>query len=225
MENTLFQGNSIRNVALDGVTDSSRPAYHSIREAAPVAVNLPATSSENSTTLKDNGVFFISGGFNSVLARDVVTWILESNFNKERKFDHLTLLINSPGGELPSAFAIIDAMKGSSLPVHTIGLGQISSCGFLTFIAGEKGKRILTPNTSILSHQYSWGSMGKEHELLATVKEFNLTTERLVNHYMAHTTLDKDTIREKLLPPHDVWLSAQEALDLGICDEIKVMGA
>ena len=77
---------------------------------------------------------------------------------------------------VPSCFALIDIMKGSRIPIHTVGLGVIASCGLLLFITGEKGKRTLTPNTSILSHQYSWGSYGKEHELFAQVKEFELST-------------------------------------------------
>ena len=89
------------------------------------------------------------------------------------------------------------------------------------FMAGTEGQRILTPNTSILSHQYSWGSFGKEHELFAQVKEFDLTTKRLISHYKKCTGLDEDTIREKLLPPQDVWLSAQEAKKLKLCDQVK----
>jgi ATP-dependent Clp protease, protease subunit len=68
-------------------------------------------------------------------------------------------------------------------PIRTIGLGQIASAGLLIFASGSKGQRILTPNTSILSHQYSWGAFGKEHELFATVKEFDLTTKRMIAHY------------------------------------------
>jgi ATP-dependent Clp protease protease subunit len=112
-------------------------------------------------------------------------------------------------------------MKGSSTPIRTIGLGQIASAGLLMFIAGEKGHRLLTPNTSILSHQYSWGSFGKEHELIATVKEYDLTTKRLMSHYKKCTGLDEETIRNKLLPPQDMWLSSQEAKKLGICDQVK----
>jgi len=100
-------------------------------------------------------------------------------------------------------------------------MGMIASCGLLMFISGTKGIRILTPNTSILSHQYSWGSYGKEHELFAVVKEYDLTTERMVNHYKKCTSLTEKEIRKFLLPPHDVWLSAKEAKKLGICDSIQ----
>jgi ATP-dependent Clp protease protease subunit len=105
--------------------------------------------------------------------------------------------------------------------VRTIGLGQIASAGLMIFLAGEKGQRILTPNTSILSHQYTWGAFGKEHELFATVKEFDLTTKKMVSHYKKCTGLQEKKIREILLPPQDIWLSPAEALELGICDHVK----
>jgi ATP-dependent Clp protease protease subunit len=88
-------------------------------------------------------------------------------------------------------------------------------------LAGQKGKRILTPNTSILSHQYSWGAFGKEHELFATVKEFDLTTKKMLAHYKKYTSLTEIEIRDILLPPHDVWVSPKDALKYGICDIIK----
>ena len=112
-------------------------------------------------------------------------------------------------------------MKASSIPIKTVGLGLIASCGFLIFIAGEKGKRILTPNTAILSHQYSWGSKGKEHELYARVKEFELSTERMIKHYKKCLGMAENKIKEILLPPQDVWLSAEEAKKMKICDKIE----
>ena len=152
--------------------------------------------------------------------KNVVEWIFEANFAEERP-DLLNLIITSPGGDLNAAFAVIDTIRGSAVPVRTIGLGQIASAGLMIFIAGDKGKRILTPNTSILSHQYTWGAFGKEHELFATVKEFDLTTKKMISHYKKCTGLSEAKIREILLPPQDMWLSPQEAKKLGICDDIK----
>ena len=91
----------------------------------------------------------------------------------------------------------------------------------MIFISGTKGYRILTPNTSILSHQYSWGAFGKEHELFAQVKEFDLTTKKMIAHYKKCTGLPEVKIRQILLPPQDVWLGALEAKKLGICDDVK----
>ncbi len=151
----------------------------------------------------------------------LIDWIIASNFSKEKKHKELTLGVCSPGGDLNACFALLDVMMGSLIPIRTIGMGMIASCGLLIFITGTKGKRILTPNTSILSHQYTWGSWGKEHELFARIKEFDLTTLRLMNHYKKCTGLTEKDIRQYLLPPQDVWLSAKEAKKLGLCDQIK----
>lgn len=152
--------------------------------------------------------------------KQAVEWIFEANFSEEPP-ELLNLIITSPGGDLNAAFALIDVMRGSSIPVRTIGLGQIASAGLMIFIAGDKGMRILTPNTSILSHQYSWGAFGKEHELFATVKEFDLTTKKMIQHYKKCTGLSEKQIRDVLLPPQDIWLSTSEAKKLGICDDVK----
>lgn len=152
--------------------------------------------------------------------KSAVEWIFEANFTEERP-EMLNLVITSPGGDLNAAFALIDVMRGSAIPVRTIGLGQIASAGLMIFIAGEKGQRILTPNTSILSHQYSWGAFGKEHELFATVKEFDLTTKKMIAHYKKCTGMTEKQIREILLPPQDMWLSPGEAKKYGLCDDVK----
>jgi len=172
--------------------------------------------------LWENSIYYFAEDFTSKSTAPVIQFIMEKNLlPRAKRPKELTLIINSPGGAVHSAFALIDVMKGSAIPVKTVGLGLIASCGILTFMAGAKGRRILTPNTSILSHQYSWGSRGKEHELYAVMREFELSTERMLEHYKKCTGLNEKKIREILLPPQDVWLSADEAVKYGIADEIK----
>ena len=169
----------------------------------------------------ESGYYYMAETFTAETTKPIIIWIIENNLMTARdRKKELTLIINSPGGEVHSAFALIDTMKGSAIPIKTIGIGMIASCGVLTFMAGAKGKRLLTPNTSILSHQYSWGSAGKEHELFARVREFELSTERMLTHYKKCTGMSEKKIREILLPPEDVWLSAKEAVKYGIADKI-----
>lgn len=176
---------------------------------------------ESADLLDQNNIYLFMEGFENKTVKPVIDWILRKNMllNKSRP-KHLTLMINSPGGEVSSAFALIDIMKGSKIPVHTIGLGMIASCGLLTFMSGEKGHRVVTPNTSILSHQYAWGSYGKEHELFARVREFELTSERMMEHYRKCTGLSDKDIKKYLLPAEDVWLSAEQAVEYGLADSI-----
>ncbi len=181
----------------------------------------PPTALDPHSELLSRGHHVFMSDVTQESMKPLIDWIIAENFNQEKKKKELTLGICSPGGDLNACFALVDVMKGSKIPIRTIGMGMIASCGLLMFISGEKGRRILTPNTSILSHQYSWGTYGKEHELFAQVKEYDLTTERIVNHYKKCTGLTEKDIRKYLLPPHDVWLSAKEAKKLGLCDSIK----
>ena len=181
-------------------------------------------SEKNTYKLNDNGVYLLMEGINNESCGKTIEWILQENLKKDKdRKSNLKILISSPGGDVNACFALIDVMKGSKIPIHTYGIGMIASCGLLLFLTGQKGYRILTPNTSILSHQYSWGSFGKEHELFARVKEFNLTTDRVIKHYKKCTGMTEKNIRKYLLPPEDIWLSAEEAKQYGICDEVKEM--
>jgi len=168
------------------------------------------------------GIYLLMDSITPESCKDAIEFILKQNSEKKKQ-KKLQFMICSNGGDVPPCFALIDIMRGSGIPIHTVGLGVIASCGLLLFITGEKGQRILTPNTSILSHQYSWGSWGKEHELFAQVKEFELSSRRLVEHYKRCTGLSEEDIRTYLLPPEDVWLSGKEAKKLGICDNIRQM--
>ena len=170
--------------------------------------------------LASNGVYVLMDDITMESCRECIKWIMNHNL-ADNRLPQLTLIIHSPGGDVHAAFALIDTMKASTIPIKTVGLGLIASCGFLLFIAGTKGRRILTPNTSILSHQYSWGSAGKEHELYARVKEFELSTKRMIQHYKKCIGMNEKQIREVLLPPQDVWLDAKEAYKLKICDKIE----
>ena len=173
----------------------------------------------DSADLYKSGIYLLMDTITAESCKDAIEFVLKQNAEKKKQ-KRLQFMICSPGGDVPSCFALIDIMKGSKIPIHTIGLGVIASCGLLLFITGEKGKRTLTPNTSILSHQYSCGSYGKEHELFAQVNEFELSTERMISHYKKCTGLSEKEIREHLLPPEDRWLSAKEAKKLGICDKV-----
>ncbi len=164
--------------------------------------------------------FLLFGKIDSESAYEVCNWILSNNFIKE-KHESLNLFINSEGGELTAAFAIIDTMSMSAIPIKTIALGQICSSGLMVFMNGAKGNRILFPNTSIMSHRFNAGSDGKFHELKAIQKEFDLTHERMVNHYIKCSGLSKREVIKKMLPSEDVYLTVDETIALGLADIVS----
>ena len=187
----------------------------------PVTSELDNFTKDPNQQLQDAGMYVFMGDVDNESIRPIVEWILVENHVIKKKKKELLLMICSPGGDMEAAFALIDVMRSSSIPIKTVGLGQVASCGLMIFLSGTAGRRILTPNTSILSHQYSWGSEGKHHELFAMTKEFGLAQHRMIELYKETTGLDETVIRERLLPSSDVWLSAQEALALGCCDYIS----
>lgn len=170
--------------------------------------------------IEDLHYYIFSSDFDNSSCSEAMKFVIARNLMKKDRPKLMKMIINSPGGSVTSAFALIDTMKGSKIPVYTYGLGEISSCGLLTFIAGAKGHRYITRNTAILSHQFSWGSIGKEHELMASVKEFNNTSQRMIEHYKRCTGQTEATIKKYLLPPEDVWLTPREAIKYGIADQI-----
>lgn len=173
-----------------------------------------------SEALIDHGIYVLMDTVEPETIKPIIEWILHENFVRKKKHKELMLIICSHGGSLEDAFALIDVMRTSRIPIKTVGLGSISSSALMIFLAGTAGRRILTPNTSILSHQFSWESTGKAHELFATVKEFQLTEKRIIEHYRHATGLDDSVIKKVLLPPQDVYLSAEEALEYHICDHV-----
>lgn len=171
-------------------------------------------------SLESNHYYYLNKDIDPSTTGDVIRFILERNLMPKEKPKQIKLLVNSYGGDTAAAFALIDIMKGSKIPVHTYGLGCIASSGLLIFMSGKKGKRFISPNTSILSHQFTWGSFGKEHELFAQAREINLTGSRILDHYKKCTGLPEKKIKEFLLPPEDRWLSPKEAIEYGLADEI-----
>lgn len=181
------------------------------------------TDKSHGQALADSGMFVLMGEITHETIKPVIEWILHENYVSKKKHKELLLMICSEGGEMEPAFALIDVMSSSNIPIKTVGLGQIASAALMIFISGSSGRRILTPNTSILSHQFSWGSDGKAHELFATIKEFELCQKRMIALYKRTTGLGEEILKQSLLPPHDVWLSAEEALQYHICDAISIV--
>ena len=174
-----------------------------------------------SDALRETGIYVFMDEVSHETIKPIIEWVLYENYIAVHRKKELLLMICSEGGDLSACFALIDTMRASQIPIKTVGLGLIASCGLLIFISGTKGRRILTPNTSILSHQFSAGTEGKAHELFATMREFELTNKRILEHYKQCTGLDEHTIMTQLLPAQDVWLDHDAALKLNLCDEIS----
>jgi len=130
------------------------------------------------------------------------------------------LYINSTGGDLYSAFALIDVMRNSYHPIRVIGIGAVMSAAFMIFAAGTSGERYAGKNTSFMCHQYSDNLTGKHHDLKASMKDGEIMNVKMVQLLKDATGLAPSKIKAKLLPASDVYLTAEEVLELGIADHI-----
>ena len=194
---------------------------HNLNEMELNMANMFSKINKNFIGNKESQSFYLlMDDIDNESIRPCIEWIIEANFAETRP-EMLNIMICSGGGSLSAGFSLIDVMRGSGIPVRTIGIGEIASAGLMIFMAGKKGERVLTPNTSILSHQYSWGVSGKAHELLISSKAFDLTSDMILRHYKKCSSLSEEKIKKILLPPNDVWLSPIEALQYGLCDIIK----
>jgi ATP-dependent Clp protease protease subunit len=168
--------------------------------------------------LLNSHVHFLTGEIEEENIENAIKWIVYENLICGNNPKTLTMYINSNGGDLNSAFALIDVMKQSKCPIRVVGLGSICSAAFMIFSSGTKGERYIANNTSIMCHQYSDGMEGKHHDIKSRFKELELTNTRMIEVLKENTGLETRTIKSKLLCPTDVWLTAEELIELGVAD-------
>ena len=128
----------------------------------------------------------------------------------------IKLHINSPGGEVHHAIAIIDTIKTSQVPIHTIIEGEAASAATLISVVGDK--RYIHKNAHMLIHQISSGFWGKMMEFEDELKNLKKYTKKLVKIYKNHTTLTEEEL--KLIMKKDLLWDSKVCLNNGLVDEI-----
>ena len=171
-----------------------------------------------SRLLKDR-IIFLGEDVNSASAGLVIAQLLFLESEDPEK--EIYLYINSPGGSITDGMGIVDTMNYISCPVSTICVGMAASMGAVLLASGEKGKRFATPNSEILIHQPligGGGLSGQTTEIKIHADHMVKTREKL-NKLLSEKTgqsleqIEKDTER-------DHYMTAQEALEYGLIDEI-----
>ena len=168
--------------------------------------------------LFNHGVNFLQGEIDSDKVDNILRWLTFENLEGHRK--HLTLYINSPGGDLYDAFALIDAMRASHIPIYTVGMGAVMSAAFMIFVSGERGHRFLAPNTGVMCHEFSEEIFGKHHDIRASLLEADNLGKRMQDILVSATGQDAKWVRKTLLNPTDQWFTAEQAIELGLADHL-----
>ena len=130
------------------------------------------------------------------------------------------LYINSPGGVVTAGLAIYDTMQYITCPVATLCMGQAASMGALLLTAGTPGLRYALPHSRIMIHQPSGGFRGQATDIDIHAREV-LRIKDILNQIMAsHSGQTVERIAE--MTERDNFLSAQEAMALGLIDRVLV---
>jgi len=161
-------------------------------------------------------IILLTGPITDDLANLVIAQLLFLASKDPEK--DIKLYINSPGGIVTSALAIYDTMQYVECDVSTVCLGQAASGGAILLAAGTKGKRYALPNGEILLHQVMGKTSGQAVDVEIWTKHMIKVKDKLNRILAKHTgqpikKIDKDTDR-------DLFLSAQEAKEYGIVDEV-----
>ncbi len=168
-----------------------------------------------SRLLKDR-IIFLGSEVNEATANLIVAQLLFLQAEDDNK--DIYLYINSPGGTVYHALAIYDTMKYIKNDVQTFGIGIQASAAAVLLSSGAKGKRFILPNASVMIHQPTSATRGKVTDMEIDLKESLRMKDRL-NEIMAANTGQK-LAKIKVDMERDFWMSAKEAKDYGLVDEV-----
>ena len=130
----------------------------------------------------------------------------------------IKMYIDSYGGAVYQCFGLLGVMDKSKTPIHTIVTGAAMSCGFMILISGHKrfGYELSTP----LYHQVSTGFRGKVQDLEEKLEESKRLQKKIEDITFKRTSISKKKLNEILKNKKDWFMTAKEALELGVIDEI-----
>tara|TARA_R100000008_G_scaffold82109_1_gene66012 strand:+ start:498 stop:1070 length:573 start_codon:yes stop_codon:yes gene_type:complete len=139
-------------------------------------------------------------------------------YDLEYKPQPIKIYIDSYGGAVYQCMGLLGVMKGSLTPIHTIAAGAAMSCGFMILISGHQrfGYEYSTP----LYHQVSTGFWGKVKDMEESLEEAKRLQKKIEEITLERTKISKKRLKEVLKNKIDWYMTAEEALALGVIDEI-----
>lgn len=161
-------------------------------------------------------IVFLNGEVNDQSASLICAQLLfleSENPNREISF-----YINSPGGVVTSGFAIYDTMRFIRSPVSTLCMGTAGSMGSFLLAAGEPGRRIALPNSSVILHQPSGGFRGQASDIERHAEDILKLKRRMTRLYAEHCGRTEPEVARVL--DRDFFFTAEEAKEWGIVDHV-----
>ena len=166
--------------------------------------------------LLNDRIIFLGEEVNDTTASLVVAQLLYLEAQDPDK--DIQFYINSPGGSVTAGMAIYDTMQYIKCDVSTICIGMAASMGAFLLSSGTKGKRIALPNAEVMIHQPLGGAQGQASDIEITAREILKTKRELYEILSVHSGVPVKKIEKDA--DRDYWLSAREAKDYGLIDEV-----
>lgn len=171
--------------------------------------------------LLQNRIIFIGSEINDTVASLVIGQLFYlQNEDPDRGVE---MYINTTGGEVPAGLAIYDTMQLVRPEIKTFCVGKACSMGALLLAGGAKGQRSALPNSRVMIHQPLGGTFGQVSDVDIFTRELLRTRDRINEILAYHTGRDVETIKRET--ERDRWMTAEEAKEYGIVDEVLTMPA
>jgi len=166
------------------------------------------------------------GDVNEDRAAEMIVGIIslseqEPKGDKER-LDDMKIYISTYGGSADDMMSIYDIMRlaKQKCDIETIGMGKVMSAGTLLLASGTKGKRKIMKNCRVMIHAVSAGSVGAIHNLQNEMEEIQAIQDAYIRCLVSETDLTKRQLKKMLDQKVNVYLTAEEAVEYGLADEV-----
>ena len=139
-----------------------------------------------------------------------------------KKYKPIQFYISTYGGSADDMFGLYDVMRQvrERTEIHTIGVGKVMSAGVLILAAGTNGKRKIGKNCRVMIHSVIGGNHGSLHNMVNEMEAIEQLQEMYCDALIAETKMTKKQLKKMLERKVNVYLSAEEAVELGIADII-----
>merc|ERR1719478_990462 len=167
-------------------------------------------------------ILFLGQQIDDQIANQIIGVMLY--LDSEDNSKPITMYINSPGGSVTAGFAMFDTMRHIKSEVSTINVGLAASMGSFLLCGGTKGKRLALPHSRVMIHQPAAGGIrGQAEDIKIEAQQILAIRERVVNYYALLSGQPREKVERDL--DRDNFLSAQEAMEYGLIDQVISRGA
>jgi ATP-dependent Clp protease protease subunit len=212
-------GNEFKNFAVKDQGISSLYVDQFVSSVTPYIIEerqLNVAQMDVFSRLMMDRIIFMGTGINDQVANIIQAQLLFLESVDSSK--DISIYINSPGGSVYAGLGIYDTMQFIKPEVATICTGMAASMGAVLMCAGEKGKRSALPHSRVMIHQPLGGAQGQASDIEITAREILKLKDELYAIIAKHSGQKKKKVHDD--SDRDYWMTAEEAKEYGMIDEI-----